>query len=210
MTHWSVRTAEGRDVPLLAKVLARAFDADPVMGWMLPDDLTRQQRLERFFAGALRWLYLPLGATEVAVGPDGIAAGAVWCPPGRWKSPLWRSLLAGPTMMRALGGRARAGQQISTALEKQHPPEPHWYLAALGTDPSAQGQGAAGALLRSRLTRCDEAGEAAYLESVEGTNVAIYERFGFRSIHQIQIPGGAPPQWGMWREPASAQATGLR
>ena len=202
MTRWSVRNAERRDIPRLARILARAFDAEPAMRWMLPDNQSRHQRLERFFAGAIRWLYLPLGGTDVAVGPDGIAASAVWCPPGRWKLPVWRFVLASPSIMRALGQRGRAGQQVMTALENHHPREPHWYLAALGTDPSAQGQGAAGTLLRSRLRLCDEQGEAAYLETADGRNVAIYERFGFRPIHHIEIPGGAPSQWGMWREPA--------
>jgi GNAT superfamily N-acetyltransferase len=181
--------------------MSRAFQREPGMRWMLPDDASRQGRLERFFAGTLRWLYLPLGGTDVAVGDNGIAAGAVWCPPGRWKTPAWRAILVAPTMIRALGRQARAGQRVMESLEKHHPTEPHWYLAALGTDPAAQGKGAAAVLLRSRLALCDAAGEAAYLETADETNVTIYQRFGFRSIHQIAMPDGAPSQCGMWRDP---------
>ena len=40
-----------------------------------------------------------------------------------------------------------------------------------GVDPAHQGQGAGGALLRSRLTRVDQEGAAAYLESSKTGNI---------------------------------------
>jgi ribosomal protein S18 acetylase RimI-like enzyme len=205
---WTVRTASRRDIPELASALSRAFADEKATRWMLPDDSTRRQRLETMFATTLRWLYLPLGAIDTAVRDGVIGSGAAWCPPpASWKAPIWRQLLAAPGMYRALRDRLRAGQMLQQALEQHHPHEPHWYLAFLGTAPAVQGQGAAGAPLRTRLAQIDALGDAAYLETADEENLPIYERFGFRIMREIPIPNGAPTQWGMWRESARQERT---
>ena len=206
--EWEVRTASRSDIPELAGALSRAFADERAMRWMLHDAETRRQRLETMFRTTLRWLYLPLGATDMTVLEGAIVAGAAWCPPpASWRAPIWRQLLAGPGMFRALGDRLRAGQALDQALQQHHPREPHWYLAFLGTAPAVQGQGAAGALLRTRLAQIDALGDAAYLETADEENLPIYERFGFRIIKEIPIPNGAPTQWGMWRESARQERT---
>jgi len=73
-----------------------------------------------------------------------------------------------------------------------HPRPPHWYLYAIGVDPAHQRQGAGGALLRSRLTRVDADGAAAYLESSKTENIPVYEHFGFRVVEIPALPGGVP------------------
>src|SRR5262249_38331597 len=95
---------------------------------------------------------------------------------------------------------------------------PHWYLAFLGTDPSAQGQGLGPAIMRPVLEQCDsdgvaaylesskedqpnmQAGTPAYLESSKESNISFYERFGFKVIGEHRLPGG-PKVWPMWRDP---------
>ena len=76
-------------------------------------------------------------------------------------------------------------------------------LKAIGVDPAWQGRGAAGLLLRSRLRRCDQDGQPAYLEVSQPGGVALYERFGFKRIGHLDMPAGAPVLTGMWRIPAS-------
>ncbi len=202
--RWSIRDAQPSDVAGLARVLAGAFSTEPGMSFMLPDERTRKQRLERMFATSLSHLHIPLGATQVAFESDTAIAGAVWCPPEKWKAPWWRLALTVPGKLRALGRRVPAGQALKDGLEGQHPTEPHWYLAVLGTDPAFQGTGAGGALLRSGVARCDRSGLPAYVETADENNLPIYERYGFKVIHEIQIRGGAPRQWGLWRQSVPA------
>ena len=45
----------------------------------------------------------------------------------------------------------------------------------------------------------DGTGEAAYLESTNPANVGFYERFGFRVMDEIDVPGSSPVTT-MWRE----------
>ncbi len=47
------------------------------------------------------------------------------------------------------GRLARAALGV---MMRVHPKEPHWYLAAIGSDPTVRGQGFGQVLMRSRLT----------------------------------------------------------
>ncbi len=87
-------------------------------------------------------------------------------------------------------------------LERQHPTEPHYYLAMLGTDPAHQGRGIGSALLAPVLERCDEEGLPAYLESSKESNIAFYARHRFDLTKPFQLKGG-PTMYFMWR-PAPA------
>ena len=86
-------------------------------------------------------------------------------------------------------------------LDANHPKEPHYYLALLGTEPSHQGHGIGSALLRTTLARIDEEGMPAYLESSKERNVPLYALFGFEVMDEFRSEHGGPPLWRMWREP---------
>jgi ribosomal protein S18 acetylase RimI-like enzyme len=86
-------------------------------------------------------------------------------------------------------------------VQRNHPADPpHWYLAVLGTDPSAQGRGLGSATLAPVLERCDADGVGAYLESSKERNIDFYARHGFRVTAELRLPRG-PSVWPMWREP---------
>ncbi|MEU5993409.1 GNAT family N-acetyltransferase [Spirillospora sp. NPDC047418] len=197
-----VRTAAGADAAAIAPVLARAFDDDPVWRWLLPDDASRVRRLTGLFGVLLRRVHLRHGATETAGRDGAVAAAALWDPPGHWRVPVRLQAAQAVPLLRILGARVPVTLRTLGAIERHHPREPHWYLSVLGTDPPAQGGGLGGALLRSRLDRCDTAGIPAYLESSKEQNVPYYERFGFRVTRELALPGrGCPPVWLMWRDP---------
>ncbi|MDL4817096.1 GNAT family N-acetyltransferase [Actinomadura opuntiae] len=197
-----VRAAGGTDADAIAAVLGRAFDDDPVWRWILPDDASRVRRLTGVFGILLRRVHLRHEGTETAGRGPGVEAAALWDPPGLWRVPVTAQAAQAVPLLRALGRRVPAALRALGAIEKHHPQEPHWYLAVLGTDPPAQGHGLGGALLRSRLDRCDAEGVPAYLESSKEQNVPYYERFGFRVTRELAMPGkGCPPVWLMWRDP---------
>lgn len=191
------RPAAAADIESLAGALARSFHDDPVMIWLFgPKDALRLRRLRRWFASEAR-RHMAHGEVLVGVGHEG---GAFWDPPGRWK-PSWGSLVrSAPAMVPAVGPRIPRARRGLGVIEKAHPREPHWYLAALGTDPPHQGKGVGAALMRPVLERCDGDGLGAYLESSKERNVPYYERFGFVVTGELRLPDG-PPIWPMWRDP---------
>lgn len=197
-----VRPVTRADIPALSRALAEAFDDDPVMCWMFPNDAKRPTGMARLFAAETRYHHLAGGGAELAETPDGtIVGGALWDPPGRWKQSSFDSLRSLPAVVRALGGKLRVGAEVSHALESAHPAAPHWYLSTIGTSSAGRGGGYGKALLNSRLSRCDAEGAPAYLESSKHANIPYYERFGFEVTGEIVIPNGGPTLWKMWRDP---------
>ncbi|HEX5403042.1 MAG TPA: GNAT family N-acetyltransferase [Pseudonocardiaceae bacterium] len=197
----TLETVGRSDVRTVAAVLSRAFRDDPVMAYLLPRERDRR-RIPALFAATSRWYYMHHEATEIVWDGGEVRGAAVWAPPGQWSPSLGRQLLALPSVSNALRSRTGAASALYAASAKVHPLAPHWYLAAIGVDPVAQGNGYGGALLRSRLTRCDEVGAPAYLEASKHANIAYYERFGFEVHEKITVQDG-PTTWGMWREPGA-------
>jgi ribosomal protein S18 acetylase RimI-like enzyme len=198
-TGSSVRKAALADTPRLAQTLASAFQDDPVIAWIFPDQQRRRRVLPAFMEFRLRKLAFP--HDEVWMTADR-AAAAVWLPPpGRWQLPLFQRLRLLPGLVRFLGRRTAS---ILGGLERmgaRHPHNPpHWYLFILGTEPTAQGRGQGSALLSHMLARLDADQMPTYLESSNERNLAWYGRHGFEVTNEVAIPGG-PPIWPMWREP---------
>jgi ribosomal protein S18 acetylase RimI-like enzyme len=196
----TVRPIARADVREAAGVMTRAFHDDPVMAWIFPDEQMRRRRLLSFFATAIRG-NARQGNTEVVVMNGQVLSCAIWLAPGTWRPPLWRQVVALPSVIVRLRSRLLVASATFGALLAVHPDRPHWYLSGIGSDPPVQGSGAGGALMRSRLARCDAAREAAYLESSKESNVPFYERHGFRVTRELTVPAGGPTFWLMWREP---------
>ena len=91
------------------------------------------------------------------------------------------------------------GQHID-AVHNRLVPSRHWFLQAIGVDPQFQGRGYASKLLRPMLSRIDEEGLPCYLETLDETNVPLYEHFGFKVIEKSTIPQTSLTNWAMLRE----------
>jgi GNAT superfamily N-acetyltransferase len=195
----AVRRATTDDVDALAHALARAFDDDPVSEFLFPDARRRQRALPRYFSILLRTAFLPTG--EVWTNGDA-SGGAMWTAPSQ-RRPSMRDLLRFAPLVPVLGRRLPRAISTMQAVERHHPRAPHWYLAVLGTDPPLQGRGVGSSLLGPVLDRCDARGLPAYLESSKERNVPFYARHGFDVTKTIDLPGGGPRLWLMWREPRS-------
>jgi ribosomal protein S18 acetylase RimI-like enzyme len=195
-----VRRARAQEIPALAAMLARAFHDDPVAGWAWKPDGLRPRALERFQAVRMRQLI----AHEEVWTTDDLTCAALWAPPGHWHSTLRETAqlvpsFLHPRLLARLGLVALGWEK----LERAHPREPpHYYLAVLGTEPSAQGSGLGSAVLRAVLDQCDRDGVGAFLESSKESNIAFYARHGFRVTDEVRLLRG-PSMWKMWREPRS-------
>jgi GNAT superfamily N-acetyltransferase len=192
----AVRRARTEERDALAGMLARSFHDDPVMSWFFPDDGRRMARSRRFFAMRLRQLQ-PQGETYTV---DGGAGAAIWALPDEWRLSHWEELRMGLALMPALGRRVGVAMRGVELIDRAHPRTPHYYLAVLGTDPEAQGQGIGSALLQPVLEACDRDEVPAYLESSKERNIDFYARHGFRVTDEVHMPDG-PPVWSMWRDP---------
>ncbi len=211
-----VRALRRDDLDDAAEVLARGFAEEPGSRVLLPDPRTRATVLRTGAHLELGWT-MELGSVHVAT-VDGVVGGvAIWHPPGRGTGSLGglgRALVqAVPALPRLLRpvphktsvllryspeavplvlARRRAVARASAGLA--------WHLAFLATSPDHRGQGLARALLDRQLTRCDEDGAAAWLETTDPVNPPIYERFGFATVRHIRRAAWLPGLWVMRRD----------
>ncbi|MFK0016008.1 GNAT family N-acetyltransferase [Streptomyces sp. NPDC091027] len=194
VTH-TPRTATTDDAEPVGRILAAAFDDDPMMRWFFPDAATRAEGLRRYFTTLFTRQYVRHGVCEHTG-----AATSFWVSPeGRDKAVPDAETVR--ELQDILGDRAAAFREAVEAAAEHSPAEPHWYLAVIGADPAARGQGHGAALLRSGLARADAAGLPVYLESSKPDNLPFYEHFGFTVLGEARLPGGGPTLWAMRRAP---------
>lgn len=179
-------TADRRDV---VRVMAQAFDDDPVLRWLVPAG----RSLEPLFVAHARWAHFAPGCTDLALIDGEPVGAAFWDPPG-FRVPAWRQLASIPFYAAALRRHLSRGVDIEGVMHHARPREEFWYLAGVGA--VRRGEGIGSALLRHRL---DRVRGAAYLESSKHENIRLYERFGFELWEPIRVPDG-PELWPMWRK----------
>lgn len=197
-----VRKGGTAETGLLAGVLARAFENDPVSTFVLPDPSTRRRRLEAFYRLVLVPEALRDGECWTTADHGCVA---LWKPAGKPRPSLLETVRLTPTMARILGRRTPRALRALTHMEAQVPREPHAHLVLLGTDPGCQEQGLGSLVLRETLAPLDRAGIPAYLEASTIRSRALYLRHGFAVMSEVRLPGGGPPLWRMWRVPQGPQ-----
>jgi ribosomal protein S18 acetylase RimI-like enzyme len=193
------RRATEADAGVLARLFAAAFTTDPIFDWIARPGPRRATALEQFFFWLLKVRAIPYG--EVWMSADG-GVCAAWLPPGAEASPggFLDQMRLLPMFLRLCGfPRLARGSAMGDAMEKNHPLEPHFYLAFIAVAPRLQGLGLGGAMLEATVKRADDAGVPAYLENSNPKNTRLYERAGFVARKSI-APAGAPPLIAMWRE----------
>lgn len=187
------------------EVLVRSFHNDPNMADLFPEG-KRPRALRAIFWASLSDA-LPYGHIYAAWVDGHIAGVSVWLPPGKFQLSPARQVRSIPHLLRLLAAaptRFRRVFRFTTAASRLHPREPHWYLQAIGVEPSYQGQGLGTRLLAPILEQADQMNIGCYLETDSGKNVSWYSKLGFaiRKEGVRFVPGG-PSFWLMWRSPSS-------
>lgn len=182
-----------------AATLAAAFATDPVFRWMARDREDLDVRLRHGFSAMLAG-ELRRAEPLVQMTSDGGSA-AIWHAPDQWQASVLETVRVAPGFVRSFGVRIGRLLSMMNKLDDEHPAEPHYHLAFIGTDPARQGIGLGSQLLAPMIDRCDREGVPAYLENSNPSNEAFYVRHGFVVTGPMSLPPGAPPITAMWRTP---------
>ena len=112
-----VREATDADRRDVVRVMAAAFDDDPVTRWLVPPS----RSLDPLFAAHARWAHSAPGCTDLALLDGEPVGAAFWDPPG-FRVPALRQLAAIPFYVRALGGRFGRGITVESVMHRDGPP----------------------------------------------------------------------------------------
>eukprot|EP00438_Fugacium_kawagutii_P028040 Skav208420 [mRNA] locus=scaffold2953:243689:246713:+ [translate_table: standard] len=125
--------------------------------------------------------------------------GALWpigFPPSKQMGELYKGQKA----------RAIASMEIIEKVKKRHCKGPHAHVRNMSVDPDAQGLGFCGKLMRAVNAWADNLQLPLWLETSGERNVAIYQRFGYKTMEQYTLQCKNDPEihedeFGMMREP---------
>src|SRR4051812_11489979 len=144
-------------------------------------------------------------ATGTAWVTDDVTAVAAWEPPpgAAGTRPLPADVRA--ALDRELpflsADRAPVVRRTDEIVAAARPAGPHWWLAHLGTRPTARRRGAATALLQAGLARVDESGLPAATAVHAWASAAFLRPFGFTVAAAIRTADDELPLWVPLRAP---------
>jgi ribosomal protein S18 acetylase RimI-like enzyme len=194
-----IRLAKSQIKPA-SKVLARAFQDDPLWAYFIPDGLMRKSKLHYISDFLVRYgvLYCQSYATS---GLEGVA---LWVSPEQGELTLWRMIRCGALTLyfnvgRKIVSRMNSFFDYSGKVHHRLAPFPHWYLGLIGVDPEFQGRGYASALIKPMLAQIDKEHLPCYLETANEKNVPVYEHYGFEVVESGTIPSSSVNYWAMLR-----------
>ncbi|MGX7829493.1 hypothetical protein ACTG9Q_30825 [Actinokineospora sp. 24-640] len=192
------RHAGRGDVPALTRMLAAAFQDDPLTRWILPDPSARRAALPGFFEV---FVELSLDHGGILVTGDSDAALMYLSPTGlaaaheRDDEVTWR-------LANAVGSGAAPLLTILGMQAAHHPVHrAHYYISFGAVHPDLQRTRRMRDLLGSLTARADSEGMPVYTEASSPGGAGACRAAGFVGVGtEIQLPGG-PTLRPYWREP---------
>ncbi|HJX07121.1 MAG TPA: GNAT family N-acetyltransferase [Actinomycetota bacterium] len=193
------RLAARGDLDDVVRVFADALAADPMITWPLPPGATAEDAA-RLFGILIHDAYASLDVIWVA-GERSVEAAAVWLPPEQ-VFQFEEIEAATRPRIEALTNDGGARYAVFWDWLGEHlPAEPCWFLDILAVRENARGRRLASALVRHGLVRAHGAGQPAFLETANPTNVPMYEHLGFRVDERAVAPDGGPTIWFLRADP---------
>ena len=193
-----------RDITKVGKVLADAFQHDPVWLELYKGESHSEEKFAANFETGVRLCY---AYGEVYAPSEALEGVIAWVPGKYADMNMWRVIRSG-----ALGSAMRMGMNIARKMRpvfKQIVVDRHKHMAGtdylyimmLGVTTRLQGQGFGRKLLDAAIDKSERERLHLYLETETEENVKMYEHFGFRLLDRITLPVIELPMWEMVREP---------
>jgi len=194
------------DLDAAVEVMTQAFYDYPLWTHLVPDEQRRSRLLPAFFRTFLRLAIESGEAYGIGKPPQGVAVWVVARQGDDWTSRpselAYLELLRDPLFT----SPSSALSLFSTLDELQirHAPGPHLYLSSMAVAAEARGRGVASLLVRPFLALADESSLPAYTETVNPSNVGLYEHFGFTVLQTVEVPDPLTI-WSLLRRPRASK-----
>jgi len=193
-----------RDIMRASKVLADAFQRDPLWNKIYEGDPDIGKRFQAFFEGGVRYC---LKYGEV-YAPSEDLEGIIGLVPGRYAGMnAWRAIRSGTMsvgMRMGLKTAMKMGTIFKPVVEdrREHMAGCAFlYVLVFGVATELRGKGLGRKLIGAAIEKSEREGLHLYLETETEENVRMYEHFGFRLLKRLTLPIVDLPMWEMVREP---------
>ena len=193
-----------RDIVRASKVLAGAFQRDPLWNKIYVGDPDIRKRFHALFEGGVRYC---LKYGEV-YAPSENLEGVIGLVPGKYADMnAWRAIRSGTIgvgMRMGLNTAMKMGTIFKSVVEdrREHMAGGAFlYVLVFGVATELQGKGFGRKLMDAAIEKSEREGLHLYLETETEENVKMYEHFGFKLLKSVNLPIVGLPMWEMVREP---------
>lgn len=192
------------DIMQASKVLADAFQHDPIWNKICKGEPDIEKRFPAFFEGGVGYC---LKYGEV-YAPSEDLEGVMGFVPGKYADMTWWRAIRGGTigvgMRMGLSGAAKMAiifKSVTADRRENMAGSTFLYVPVIGVSTERQGKGFGRKLMDTAIEKSEREGHHLYLETETEENLTMYEHFGFRLIKRVTLPILELSMWEMVTEP---------
>jgi ribosomal protein S18 acetylase RimI-like enzyme len=193
-----------RDIVRASKVLADAFQRDPLWNKIYEGDPNIEKRFQAFFEGGVRYC---MKYGEV-YAPSENLEGVIGLVPGKYADMNWWRAIRSGTMSVGMRMGLNVAMKMGTIFKpvvkdrREHMAGcSYLYVLVFGVSTGLQDKGFGRKLIGAEIEKSEREGLQIYLDTTTEENVKMYEHFGFRLLKKITLPIVDLPMWELVRKP---------
>jgi ribosomal protein S18 acetylase RimI-like enzyme len=176
--------AEYKDKPLVVNILAKSFNDNKSVNYIIQQDKTREQRLIKLMEYSFDYCSL---FGEVYLSEDKKAC-ALLVLPDKKQSSLKSILLDAKLALSCIGlFNLKKALDRESKIKHLHPKSLMYYLWFIGVHPGDQHKGLGSSLLHDLIARGEQLKRPIYLETSTLENIPWYKKFGFKIYEELDI-----------------------
>jgi ribosomal protein S18 acetylase RimI-like enzyme len=175
--------ATSLDKQMVVDILTKAFYQNKSFNLIVRQDKKKESRIKKIFD---YYFEIHLNNGLIYISDDKKACAMISYSDGR-KQTI-KSVLRDIKLLFDLGiGSALKGFRREKLVANVRPPSKYYYLLFLGVHPDHQGKGKGSTLMRDITIDNSDLQLPICLETSLQSNVAFYERFGFKIYHEMEF-----------------------
>ncbi|HTN19778.1 MAG TPA: GNAT family N-acetyltransferase [Pelobium sp.] len=175
--------AGSQDKNLVVDILTKAFDTNKSANYIVKQDSKRIKRLEALMDYSFEMCHR---FGKVYLSDDKKACALILYPD---KKTALNSILLDLKLILKTIGIENIGKALKreSAIKAIQPKTPIYYLWFIGVDPKLKNQGIGTNLLSDIIAESENEKRPVYLETSTLQNLPFYEKFGFRTYHELDF-----------------------
>lgn len=179
-----MRKATSFDKSLILNILARSFDDNKSVNYVVKQDQRRVERIRELMDYSFNMCHT---FGEVWISDDAQASALIIFPDMKrfsFRTLLWDFKLA----LSVIGiDRVSAVLKREAMIKSNHPASPIAYLWFIGVNPQTQGKGIGSTFIQEVIRECEKKQRPIYLETSMERNLPFYKKFGFEIFQSLEL-----------------------